>query len=99
MLDPIEVVEQALDAAGAGPRGNRQRGFTARCPAHDDRTPSLTVSEGADGRALLKCQAGCDSESVVRALELEWADLFPEDRRERAEWTPVAEYEYHNADG
>lgn len=99
MLDPIEVVEQALDAAGSGPRGNRQRGFTARCPAHDDRTPSLTVSEGADGRALVKCQAGCDAESVIRALGLEWADLFPEDKRERAEWTPVAEYEYHNADG
>ena len=34
-------------------------GWTVRCPAHDDGTPSLTISTGNDGRTLLKCHAGC----------------------------------------
>lgn len=39
----------------------------ARCPAHDDRTPSLGVSLGR-GAILLHCFAGCDQESVLAAL-------------------------------
>lgn len=39
----------------------------ARCPAHDDRTPSLSVSLGR-GAILLHCFAGCDQESVLAGL-------------------------------
>lgn len=53
------------------------RGWTARCPAHEDRTASLSVSEGADGRVLLHCFAGCGAGDVVAALGLTLADLFP----------------------
>ena len=42
----------------------------AKCPAHEDRTPSLRVSAGRDGRALLYCHAGCGTETVVKALGL-----------------------------
>lgn len=52
-------------------------GFKARCPAHADRTPSLSVSEGADGRVLVKCFAGCETSDVLRAIGLTPADLFP----------------------
>lgn len=38
------------------------------CPAHDDRTPSLSVSDGRDGRLLLHCHAGCDYRGVRDAL-------------------------------
>lgn len=53
-------------------------GYTARCPAHEDRTASLSLSEGSDGRALLHCFAGCSALDVVHALGLEVGDLFPQ---------------------
>lgn len=52
-------------------------GHTARCPAHDDRHNSLSVSEGDDGRVLIHCHAGCESEDIVRVLGLKARDLFP----------------------
>jgi hypothetical protein len=55
-----------------------QDGHMVTCPAHDDRTPSLHVSAGNDGRVLLRCQAGCEQDAVVAADELTMADLFPE---------------------
>src|SRR5262245_20263776 len=50
-------------------------GWTARCPSHDDRTNSLSVSE-ASGRVLLHCHAGCTAEKVCTALRIELKDLF-----------------------
>ena len=40
-------------------------GWVARCPAHDDHDPSLSIREGADGRVLLKCFTGCDHKKIV----------------------------------
>ena len=51
-------------------------GWSARCPAHEDRQASLSISEGQDGRVLLKCHAGCDHKKIVSALGLEERDLF-----------------------
>ena len=53
------------------------KGFSARCPAHDDQLPSLSISEGRDGRIVLHCHAGCSREAVVQALGLTMPDLFP----------------------
>jgi hypothetical protein len=50
--------------------------WKALCPAHDDTEPSLSISEGDDGRALLKCFAGCALPEIVSALGLEMKDLF-----------------------
>src|SRR5438128_1256746 len=52
-------------------------GWSARCPAHDDRKASLSISEGDDGTALLKCHAGCDTSAILAAVGLKLADLFP----------------------
>jgi putative DNA primase/helicase len=52
------------------------RGFSASCPSHDDRVNSLSISEGADGRALIFCHAGCDFEQILKALGLRKRDLF-----------------------
>jgi hypothetical protein len=50
-------------------------GFRARCPAHDDKCPSLSVREGHHG-ILIRCWAGCELQSVVDALGLRVSDLF-----------------------
>lgn len=51
--------------------------WTALCPAHDDRNPSLSVSQGRDGHTLIKCHAGCPAETVVAAIGLRLSDLMP----------------------
>ena len=61
-------------------------GWTACCPAHDDRHASLSISVGDDGRVLLHCHAGCDVRDVASALGLEMRDLFPEPERSDTKW-------------
>ena len=51
--------------------------WSARCPAHDDKAPSLSVREMPDGRVLLRCFAGCAADEVVGAVGLDLFDLFP----------------------
>ncbi|MGE5607806.1 MAG: hypothetical protein ACM359_00990 [Bacillota bacterium] len=51
--------------------------WQGRCPAHDDGKASLCIGQGEDGRALLKCQAGCTTEAVLQELGLSSRDLFP----------------------
>ena len=51
--------------------------WLARCPAHEDRHPSLAIRALEDGRTLLHCFAGCPVNSVVSALGLRLSDLFP----------------------
>lgn len=51
--------------------------WQACCPAHEDRAPSLTVSEADDGRVLVHCFAGCGVDEIVGAVGLELSDLFP----------------------
>ena len=50
-------------------------GWTARCSAHDDRSPSLRIAQGDQG-VVLHCHAGCTPEAVVSAAGLTLADLF-----------------------
>ncbi len=52
------------------------RGYVARCPAHDDRSPSLHISEGDDGRILIHCFSGCTTEEIVDSVGLRLSDLF-----------------------
>ena len=51
--------------------------WTACCPAHNDRTPSLVLAELDDGRVLLHCFAGCNVYDIVSSVGLELTDLFP----------------------
>jgi hypothetical protein len=55
--------------------------YTCRCPAHDDRTPSLSVWDDADGRVAVHCFASCSYEAVTDALRAK--GLWPE-RSEKA---------------
>ncbi len=59
----------------------RQRGtgrWSAKCPAHADQSPSLSIREVDDGRILIYCFAGCDVHAITAALGIELSDLFPE---------------------
>ena len=57
-----EVVTKALGGRWHGSYG------TARCPAHDDREPSLSISAGDKGKVLVRCHAGCEQARVIAAL-------------------------------
>ena len=52
-------------------------GWSARCPAHEDHDPSLSINE-CDGKILLHCHTGCTPEAVCAALGIEMRDLFME---------------------
>jgi hypothetical protein len=69
---PVEQVCSRLGNVHSKPGG----GYTAKCPAHEDDHDSLSIDAGDDGRALLMCIAGCDNESIVKALWLTMSDLF-----------------------
>ena len=49
-------------------RPNSDGSFTARCPAHNDRTPSLSISDGEDNVVLWHCHAGCSQDAVYEAM-------------------------------
>ena len=60
-----------------GVRG-RNGTWSAKCPAHADRSPSLSVKDGGDGLILMHCFGGCGTDDVLGALGLTMTDLFPE---------------------
>ncbi|CBH22707.1 conserved hypothetical protein containing phage/plasmid primase P4, C-terminal domain (plasmid) [Salinibacter ruber M8] len=100
--EPINKVLDRLDAVEQ--TGSEE--YVARCPAHDDHSPSLSVARGDHQPVVLNCHAGCDPESIVSALGLKWSSIcengVTEEQFERAPWKhgeEIAAYEYHNADG
>jgi hypothetical protein len=66
-----EILARFPDAKASG------NGWTAKCPAHLDGEPSLSISEGHDGRTLLHCHAGCTPQAICTARGLTLADLYP----------------------
>ena len=69
-------------------------GVRARCPAHDDTLPSLSVSEGDNGFPLAYCHAGCTWAEIIEALELKDMNGH-DDTRDRV----VAQYVYTDEEG
>ncbi len=82
--DPVALVLDHLEGvrkSGAG--------WIAKCPAHRDRSPSLSVCEADNGNALVHCFAGCSVRDIVAALGLKMGDLFAQklgepEKRQRA---------------
>lgn len=70
--NPADTLLARMD----GVRATGRNQWIARCPAHNDRTPSLSVRE-TDDRILVYCHAGCGAADVVHAVGLELRDLFP----------------------
>ncbi len=78
MMNPIDKVLEAIEHASGHPPKQSQSGWQARCPAHDDRNPSLSISENSERGVLLHCHAGCSVEAVLQASKLQKTDLFPD---------------------
>lgn len=84
--------------------------WMARCPAHADRNPSLSIREGERG-LLVKCWAGCAVEEITAALGLTLSDLFydggiiPRERRPAPpqpwhfDWRRASSEFLHHAEG
>lgn len=73
------------------PRGKGR--WMACCPAHGDKSPSLSIRETQDGRVLLHCWVGCGAADILDAIGLDFAALFPETEehhkpRERQPFSP-----------
>lgn len=64
-----------------GVRWTGREKLIAKCPAHEDRSPSLSVKETDDGTLLVKCWAGCTADEIVSAVGLRLSDLFPRTER------------------
>jgi DNA primase len=73
----MTALARLLDRVPAARKTGSNR-YMARCPAHEDRTRSLSVRELDDGRVLVHCFAGCEIGSVLSAIGLQLADLYPE---------------------
>lgn len=54
----------------------RAPSWTARCPAHEDASPSLSIREDG-GKIVMHCFGGCDIHSIVSAVGMDMTDLFP----------------------
>lgn len=83
-------------------------GHSARCPVHEDRVSSLSISQGDDGRALIYCHAGCALDDILLTLGLTLSDLYHDDPVPAPLPTPVltagsnaeaVTYAYHDLDG
>ncbi len=63
---PLWQAEHIARSLGGQKTGG---GWICRCPSHDDRSPSLSISDGKDGTLLVCCHAGCDGVDVLHALK------------------------------
>jgi putative DNA primase/helicase len=68
-------LEKVLSAIGDYKQSGKS--YKARCPAHEENSPSLSISAAGDGTVLVKCHSGCTAEAIVMALGLTMRDLFP----------------------
>ena len=88
----MRVLESVLSRL-QGVRRNGH-GWTARCPAHEDRNPSLSIHE-RDGKILLHCHAGCAVEAICAAASIGIRELFPDTPGPRISAT----YDYRDVNG
>ncbi len=73
MTRPIELILSRLEKVSDDKGGSR---YKALCPAHADRSPSLSICEGDDGRVLVHCFSGCRAEEIVSSVNLTMEELF-----------------------
>lgn len=83
---PLATLLQRLESVRETGHGR----WIARCPTHEDRSPSLSVRELEDGRILLHDFGGCAPGAVLAAVGLELRDLFPIERQAGWVFSPAS---------
>lgn len=68
------------------------------CPAHNDKSPSLSIGTGKDGRILLTCHTGCTLQAICSALGISVSDLFPQ-KTAKPQYTIESVYDYLDESG
>ena len=68
------------------------QGYTALCPAHDDKTNSLSIGQGETGKLLLHCHAGCCLDDILKVAGLTTADIFPNEPKQERKIEAVYPY-------
>lgn len=76
---PIDLLLSRLERV----RQTAPNRWVMPCPAHQDRSPSLSVRETPNGTVLIRCFAGCDTQAVLDSVGLAFADLFPDNGKSR----------------
>jgi putative DNA primase/helicase len=81
-MRPVELFLSRVDKPRKAGKSHQ-----ACCPAHNDKSPSLTISEADNGDLLLHCFAGCEYRDIMAAVGLEAKEGFqgslsPESKRE-----------------
>jgi putative DNA primase/helicase len=89
-LDEVLLALQGVQRAGAN--------WKAKCPAHEDTTASLSITQGDTGAILFKCFAGCSYQQIITALGFTTAQLTPSKESPQKK-TIIAVYDYKDADG
>lgn len=82
-----------------GVRKSGETSWMARCPAHKDSNPSLSISVGRNRDLLLHCHTGCATEAVMAALGLTLKDLFDNPREPTGARKITATYDYTDENG
>jgi hypothetical protein len=72
----------------------RNGAYTACCPAHIDKSPSLAIRELDDGRILMKCFADCSIQDIMGSIGMEIGDLFPDTKKD----LPPVKRKYYASD-
>ena len=71
----MSAIHKVIDRV-EGLKQTKAGNWIAKCPAHEDRSPSLSIRELEDGRVLINCFGGCGAGDVLAALGLRMSDLF-----------------------
>lgn len=74
-----------------GARGNSDGSINVRCPCHDDKKASLTISKGEKHETVLKCHAGCNYIDILAAVGLTENDLYNDGKEQEQNWRKEAE--------
>lgn len=93
--------ENPIDRVLSKLKGFQKHGdsYKARCPAHQDERASLSVGTDKDGNVLIKCHAGCDTQSILETIGLEWGSLFSDFKPVESKSQIQQTYDYQDESG
>ena len=74
---PLKAFIERLEIIGMDYRQTGPDSYLSCCPAHRDKSPSLSIKGLPDGRVLLHCFAGCSWDEILFVMDMEPKDIMP----------------------